>query len=568
MRVGELGFGTGLNFAVAAELCLQAHQRLHFVSFETAPLAPSVFRSLARRRASQQGIYRELAARYPPLIPGWHRRCLAAGRITLSLYWGDAAAGLAEITATQKRPFDLWLLDGFAPAKNPQMWTQSLFSAIAQLACKGTQITTFTAAGRVRRGLSAVGFEMRRVDQRPHKRESLAGHFVDQGMAPWTPPVRVNVIGAGIAGASLARHLAETGMAVKVFERCSAVAMGASAIPTTVLHGRLLADNSSQAKLRSHSYLYSADYCATFSNQGDRPVLPTPVVPTGSPVVPTGSPVLQTGIQRTGALQIPSANASAERLVQLADSYAASGDWLELLSAAEASARVGTTIDGSALWFPHACTINTPQLCRLLLQHANIELVRATAITGWFEEAATVLAIGVACQAFAGLQYLEVAAVAGQIDIVRPVAARLSGISAPIIGSGYMAPQGGKLSVGASYEYSEWEAANATRANLQHLDAADYEWESRHRGVRSVASDRTAIAGQLTDLAANPQINRYVSTGHGSMGTVSSHYCALLLSAQLNGEFAPMTTDIQDALAPQRFRHRQARRGYKFGSSA
>jgi tRNA 5-methylaminomethyl-2-thiouridine biosynthesis bifunctional protein len=361
-------------------------------------------------------------------------------------------------------------------------------------------------------------------------------------MADWSVPALVNVIGGGIAGASVARHLAETGMAVKVFEQCSEVAMGASAIPTAVLHSRLLTDKSVHADLRSHSYLYATSYCDAFADQPG------------------------TGVHRTGVLQIPSSNTSAARLAELADSYAASGDWLVALSAAEASERVGVAIEESALWVPHACIINTPQLCRTLLQHPNIEIVTSAATTGWFAEP-TVLATGVTCQTFAGAQYLEVEPVFGQIDIVRPVACRLASISAAIVGNGYMAPHNGNLSIGATYELSEWRPANATRSNLEHLDEADYEWQSRHRGVRSVASDRTPIAGQLTDLEANPQLNRYVSVGHGSMGTVSSHYCAVLITARLTGEFAPMASNIQNALSPHRFRQRQARRGYKLGSS-
>lgn len=88
------------------------------------------------------------------------------------------------------------------------------------------------------------------------------------------------------------------------------------------------------------------------------------------------------------------------------------------------------------------------------------------------------------------------------------------------------------------------------------------------RGVRSVSSDRTPIAGRLTDLTGAELKDRYVSTGHGSMGSVSSHYCAALGRALISGEFAPMSLPIQRALAPLRFRQQQLRRGYKFGSRA
>ena len=159
------------------------------------------------------------------------------------------------------------------------------------------------------------------------------------------------------------------------------------------------------------------------------------------------------------------------------------------------------------------------------------------------------------------------AAVAGQIDVVNPSGIPAN-INTPILGNGYLAPADGKLAAGATYEYRDWAPDAARERNLEQLAAADYFWQASYRGVRSVSSDRTPIAGQLTDLDGQRQQDRYVSTGHGSMGTVSTHYCAALITALITGEFAPMSPVIQRALAPLRFRQRQARRGYKFDSSA
>ena len=71
--VGEFGFGTGLNFAVTAEACLRAGCRLHFISFDAAPVDPDEFIELAKKRSADQPIYKALAEQYPPLIEGWHR---------------------------------------------------------------------------------------------------------------------------------------------------------------------------------------------------------------------------------------------------------------------------------------------------------------------------------------------------------------------------------------------------------------------------------------------------------------------------------------------------------------
>ena len=55
-----------------------------------------------------------------------------------------------------------------------------------------------------KRGLTAVGFDMRRVDQRPRKRESLAGVFTLETQRSKTPqPSEVRIFGPGLPVAQL-----------------------------------------------------------------------------------------------------------------------------------------------------------------------------------------------------------------------------------------------------------------------------------------------------------------------------------------------------------------------------
>src|SRR5690606_25964422 len=123
---------------------------------------------------------------------------------------------LADLAGRQRQPIDAWFLDGFAPDRNPELWEPALFQRIAALSAAGTRVATFTAAGRVRRALGEAGFAMSRVDQRPHKRESLAGTFAARGLAAAAPPPRVTVAGAGIAGAAVAAELAAAGVPVRL----------------------------------------------------------------------------------------------------------------------------------------------------------------------------------------------------------------------------------------------------------------------------------------------------------------------------------------------------------------
>lgn len=543
LLVGELGFGTGLNFAVMAEDCIARGQRLHFVSFELRPLQLADMQRIASQRAPEFPIYRDLVASYPALLPGWHRRSFADGLITLSVFWGEAAQGLSQLVTQQRRPFSFWLLDGFAPDRNPELWQPALMQQLAQVSHRGAGVATFTAAGRVRRALQAAGFEMRRVDQRPHKRESLAGRLNVEGLSAFTLPERATVIGAGIAGASAARHLADQGIAVHVVDQAG-IASGASRIPATVMHGRLQANVETSGLLRAHAYLYARDFCRRFAGTG------------------TASP-----LRATSALQVCSDSVPVARLEAIAELFAGSGDWLELLDASAASELAGVTISDPVLQFADAWLVDTPALCAALLEHPNIE-VEQVQLSRWPETPA-IAACGLATRELPGAEYLELAGVSGQLDVFRAESAAMPRVA--LVGNGYLAPLADGFAVGASYEYQPWPEADATSNNqriLQRLTGvaeAALSWQARSRGERSVSSDRLPIAGELIDQNGVTLTGRYVSTGHGSMGTVSSHYAAAELVSRITGDFSPLG-DGAELLSPARFRVRQARRGYRFAA--
>ncbi len=245
--IAETGFGTGLNALLTAARWAEsgAPGTLHFISFEKFPLAPA---DLRRAHAHWPQLVRQAAAlqrAYPPRVPGWHHVRLDE-RVHLWLWFGDVHDGLADLDAR----VDAWYLDGFAPAKNPQMWTAALFEQMARLSAPGATFATFTAAGVVRRGLSAVGFEVEKVPGFGRKREMLCGRWSGTPEAgEHAPPRTLAVVGAGLAGAQVARQAAEAGVSVTVFE-ARAPASGASGNWAGVFHPLVTADWS----LRSQWY--------------------------------------------------------------------------------------------------------------------------------------------------------------------------------------------------------------------------------------------------------------------------------------------------------------------------
>lgn len=172
----ETGFGTGLNFFALAEKWQQlatTDARLHYISMEKYPLSAADM----QQACACWPIFYETQQRFLP-----HYAQLKTGentwqitpRITLQLWIGDALETLPALTT----PADAWLLDGFAPAKNPDMWNAQLFGQMARLSKPEiTTLATFTSAGQVRRNLQAVGFEVRKVPGFGRKREMTCGVF-------------------------------------------------------------------------------------------------------------------------------------------------------------------------------------------------------------------------------------------------------------------------------------------------------------------------------------------------------------------------------------------------------
>lgn len=173
----ETGFGTGLNFlAVAAHwLALApASAQLHYISIEKHPLKLA---DLSRAHACWpqfSAISSELLQYYANIKAGNNVFSMARGRIQLALQADDVSLVLPLIS--QKT--DAWLLDGFAPAKNSEMWSNEVFTHIARLSKTNTTFATFTSAGAVRRGLQAVGFELQKHVGFGKKREMLSGMFI------------------------------------------------------------------------------------------------------------------------------------------------------------------------------------------------------------------------------------------------------------------------------------------------------------------------------------------------------------------------------------------------------
>jgi tRNA U34 5-methylaminomethyl-2-thiouridine-forming methyltransferase MnmC len=181
--IAEFGFGTGLNFLTVLDALrrIESPPELTFVSFELYPMtADQLTRAL--------GAFPELGSLAEDLVgawspqPGWNR--LEVAGATLHLGIGDARSLISDLAASARgrgakgpsiAPVDAWFLDGFSPARNPELWDVDLLTAAADLTDAGGTLATYTAAGWVRRNLQAAGFDIEKVPGFAGKREMVIG---------------------------------------------------------------------------------------------------------------------------------------------------------------------------------------------------------------------------------------------------------------------------------------------------------------------------------------------------------------------------------------------------------
>ncbi len=167
-HIAELGFGSGLNMLAALRMWLNSGVKGHliFTSFEAFPMAADDM------RRSLEG-FPELAELTQELLNKWSVKTgqFQIGPLTANIIIGDARETLPKWRGLA----DAWFLDGFSPAKNPQMWTHELMRQVTDHTPPQGTFATFTAAGHVRAKLRDVGFEVEKVNGFGRKRHMSTG---------------------------------------------------------------------------------------------------------------------------------------------------------------------------------------------------------------------------------------------------------------------------------------------------------------------------------------------------------------------------------------------------------
>lgn len=559
--VGELGFGTGLNFLTAWSLW-HAHRPqtrwLHFVSFEGYPLDPEdVVRALSVW-PELADFAEKLCANWPDRAKGVHHCAWPDARISLTLHIGDISETLPQAALKA----DAWFLDGFSPARNPEMWNDLLWQQLAERSASGASVATFTVAGAVRRGLQSVGYAVDKHPGHGRKRERLSGYLSpddrgtsqvsDQTQArstPVSPGDQIAIIGGGIAGAFLAQRLNARGARVTVFDPSEAPLSGASGNPAALVMPRLDASDTPIARLLVEAYVRA------LSAYRDLP-----------------------GTTETNVVHRPRDEKEAERFAKVLEDPPLGLERLEAIA-------------GGGLLHKGAYLVKPSKLAPTLLAGINtsfgaeVELDVARRTVNGQRYQAIVLASGLSVAEFA--PWLHLVGRLGQVDYYD------SAVAAPssALASGHYALADDHLRLwGASFEASDGVATTsdaATASNAAALQALNPYWQVEARnviprsraGIRATTPDRLPVIGPLpdagavleshaglrtgqsvgSDIARQPGI--HTVTGLGSRGFTWAPWAADLITAQLFADPLPTANESAALVAPERQLLRDLKRG-------
>jgi len=592
-HIGETGFGTGLNFLCAWQLRDQIapNCRLQFTTVEKFPLTAE---HLAKALASWPELAdysKRLIEFYPCLTAGWHRISFIEERIDLNLFIGDVLDGFRS----QRGPIDAWFLDGFAPAKNPEMWSPELFQQLVRLGQTGTTVSTFTAASAVREGLREAGFEITRVKGFGRKRHMLTGRLTDESVippeattTPWFTQPRNNsddkkaiVIGAGLAGTSTAFSLARRGWQVQVFDRHEQPAQEASGNKQGILYTKLSAEASLKSDFYTRAYLYATQQLQQLLNDDSKQ------------------------FDACGVLQLAHTDKEAARQQLFLENCPQPETLVHAVDSEQASQLAGIELHRGGLFFPAAGWAVPGALCRRYLDHANITFKAGVEIErlcyqndqwqllnaqGQLLAQASTVVIANAHDAlrFENSAFLPLKRIRGQVSHIP--ANETASLNTVICGNAYVSPAlNGQFHIGATFnldtDTTELRSEDHQR-NIEQISelvpelADQQQWsqldsdELKGRvGFRCTSPDYLPLVGPLPDRAqflaqyarlrkdatthfdtpGSYQPGLYLNTGHGSKGLVSCPLASELLASQICNETLPIEHALIDALNPCRF---------------
>lgn len=525
----ETGFGLGLNFLCTWQTWNNhPGRRLHYVAIEKHPFKQDDLKHLHERWPELAPLSGQLQAQWPLPLPGLHR--LDFGDVVLTLCFGDAQELLPQLSLAA----DAIYLDGFAPARNPEMWSDDVFAQLRKLAAPDATLASWSVFDDMLFRLSRHGF---RLEKRPGfgtKRYMLAGRLPGAASpAPSFRRRRIAVIGAGIAGASVAHALHRRGHEVVVIDAAAAPAQGASGNRAGVFRPLPSLDDSRLARLLRAGFLL-----------GRRRFAALPDARLGW----------------TGVLHLARDAQHEATQRRIVAEHALPADYCRFVEREEARALAGWPVEAGGWWFPQAGWVEPPSLVRALLAGIEVRcgqrIDRLDAIdAGDIDD--VVLANGIGAPALAPQFKLPIRPGRGLVSHIPEAATPPFDIVVTRLG--YVTPAiDGVRCAGATMTADDLDPAPRLADHIENLHRLDMALPGFGRGLdparldgrvsfRPMSPDRLPIVGPLSASEG-----LWIVDGFGARGLVFAAICAELLASELCGEPLPLESDLAAAVAPAR----------------
>ena len=526
----ETGFGFGLNFLVTWNAWRRDPARcarLHYVAVEKHPFSLEDLQTLHARYPGLRDEATALHSVWPPLVSGGHRAELDQGRVVLTLFFADI-----KILRELRLAADAIYLDGFSPAKNPDMWSPAIMRSVSRLAAPGASAATWSVASPVRAALEAASFAVEKRAGFGHKREMLSAVNTRKGEIQSTKSRHAAVVGAGMAGAAICERLCSRGWEVDLYERHARPAEEASGNHAGAFHPVVTPDDSLFARMTRAGFLFSISNWKRFSNLR---------------------------WDQCGLLQL--ARNDKEALSQRRSVAGLPGEYVQHVTREEASAHAGVSLPEGGLWFPRAGWIEPRSLVQAQLDACGSRLKKlfGKEITRLPEASVVILANSSGAAKLHPVPGLRLRRVRGQLTYL-PAADFDAPRVAVLRGGMVLPPVDGVSVIGASFDIddddpaprAESHAGNIARAaNIVPGVVKTTNLQGRV-AFRSVTPDRLPAVGKLAEGV-------YGAFAYGSRGLVWAALAAETIAAELEGEPLPLEGKLLDALHPARFRMRLTR---------
>ncbi|OOH91780.1 bifunctional tRNA (5-methylaminomethyl-2-thiouridine)(34)-methyltransferase MnmD/FAD-dependent 5-carboxymethylaminomethyl-2-thiouridine(34) oxidoreductase MnmC [Pasteurellaceae bacterium 15-036681] len=607
--IAETGFGTGLNFLAVAERFQQFRaeypqaklQRLYFISFEKFPLRSEQLADIHQNYPQFATFSQQLTACWQPRQVGCQRYHFE--HIYLDIWFGDMADNLPQLGDYYNEQIDSWFLDGFSPDKNPEMWNEHLYNQMFRLTRKGGSFATFTASSNVRRGLQAVGFEVKKRKGFGKKREMLWGEkpLTSQSSTLAFPYFYqhnqvdvedIAIVGGGVASLCVALSLLERGKKVTLYCKDEQLAKNASGNKQGAIYPQLSDDDERNVRFYVHSFDYALQRLAQL----------TKVVEFE---------------QNLSGVALYAYNEKIEKKLQKMAEQGWDSELYHLCDAKQLSEKLGLSVPNGGAFIPQGGWLSPVQLVQngfhylsslglnIVLNHLVQDIQFIDGKWQWQYEGKTfahqtvILANGHTLKTFEQAEGIPLYPVRGQVSQI-PSTPQLEQLKCVVCYDGYLTPMSPSRHthcIGASHIRDNADEAFSLEEHQQNiakfqqnLSACDWtqgielSQNLAKVGIRSAFRDRVPMVGavpnyqkqkeQYTNLynqlrrreyvaQAECYPNLYMVNGLSSRGLTTAPLLGELLASQICNEPLPLSQDIWHNLATNRTWLRDLLKGRK-----